>query len=105
MHHKFLMLSPTVIVLLILCSDQFQISLAYKYEFGDGSYYVGSRDAQGRPNGPGRFHNSSGDLGKRLLSILSDRKKYPLLVFSDRYLWVPFFRIFIFREKRKKFQM
>ena len=69
------MLSPTVIVLLILCSDQFQISLAYKYEYGDGSYYVGSRDAQGRPNGPGRFHNSSGDLGKRLLSILCLFKK------------------------------
>ena len=72
---QFLMLSPTVIVLLILCSDQFQISLAYKYEYGDGSYYVGSRDAQGRPNGSGRFHNSSGDLGKRLLNIMSDPKK------------------------------
>ena len=83
------MLSPTVIVLLILCSDQFQISLAYKYEYGDGSYYVGSRDAQGRPNGSGRFHNSSGDLGKRLLSILCLFKKKisrytPLMAFSNR---------------------
>ena len=81
------MLSPTVIVLLILCSDQFQISLAYKYEYGDGSYYVGSRDAQGRPNGPGRFHNSSGDLGKRLLSILClFKKKLVGILHSWRFL-------------------
>ena len=81
------MLSPTVIVLLILCSDQFQISLAYKYEYGDGSYYVGSRDAQGRPNGSGRFHNSSGDLGKRLLSILClFKKKLVGILHSWRFL-------------------
>ena len=43
--HQFLMLSPIVIGLLILSSDQFQISLAFKYEYGDESYYVETRDA------------------------------------------------------------
>ena len=34
-----------------------------RYNFGDGSYYVGSVDNQGRPSGRGQYHNSSGDLG------------------------------------------
>ena len=34
-----------------------------RYNFGDGSFYVGSVDNQGRPSGRGQYHNSSGDLG------------------------------------------
>lgn len=34
-----------------------------QYNYGDGSYYVGSVDNQGRPSGLGHFYNSSGQLG------------------------------------------
>ena len=34
-----------------------------RYNYKDGSYYVGSVDHQGRPSGRGQYHNSSGDLG------------------------------------------
>lgn len=33
-----------------------------KYNYGDGSYYVGSVDENGRPSGRGRYHNASGEL-------------------------------------------
>ena len=51
------------VVIFSLCYT-IQISLGLKYEFGDGSYYIGSVDNQGRPSGFGHFHNSSGDLGE-----------------------------------------
>lgn len=38
--------------------------LGLRYNFGDGTYYVGSVDSQGRPTGNGQFYNSHGDLGE-----------------------------------------
>jgi len=32
------------------------------YNYGDGSYYIGSVDENGRPSGEGEFHNSTGQL-------------------------------------------
>ena len=50
----------SVLIVLILMKDEAQ---CLQYNFGDGSYYVGSVDNQGRPSGRGQYHNSSGDLG------------------------------------------
>ena len=35
-----------------------------RYNFGDGSYYIGEVDETGRPSGFGQFYNVNGDLGK-----------------------------------------
>ena len=43
---------------------------ALRYNFGDGSYYVGSVDESGRPHGSGRFYNVEGELGKRSLEFV-----------------------------------
>jgi hypothetical protein len=40
-----------------------------KYNFGDGSYYVGSVDSVGRPEGLGKYHNSAGNLGKKIYDL------------------------------------
>ena len=34
-----------------------------RYNFGDGSYFIGSVDYQGRPSGQGQYHNPTGQLG------------------------------------------
>ena len=51
------------IVLLFLTLEPDPV-LGLRYNFGDGSYFVGSVDFQGRPSGHGQYHNSSGYLGK-----------------------------------------
>jgi len=33
-----------------------------RYNFGDGSYFIGSVDYQGRPSGQGQYHNPTGQL-------------------------------------------
>jgi hypothetical protein len=38
--------------------------LGLRYDYGDGTYYVGNVDNDGRPNGRGQFYNSSGALGE-----------------------------------------
>jgi len=35
------------------------------YNYGDGSYYIGSVDENGRPSGEGEFHNREGQLTYR----------------------------------------
>ena len=59
-----------VLIVIILMKDVVQ---CLRYNFGDGSYYVGSVDNQGRPSGRGQYHNSSGDLG-------NFQTYYPLLL-------------------------
>ena len=51
------------IVLLFLTLEPDPV-FGLRYNFGDGSYFVGSVDYQGRPSGQGQYHNSSGHLGK-----------------------------------------
>lgn len=36
-----------------------------RYDYGDGSFYVGTVDNNGRPSGQGKYHNSSGHLTYR----------------------------------------
>jgi len=49
------------IVLLFLTLEPDPV-FGLRYNFGDGSYFVGSVDYQGRPSGQGQYHNSSGHL-------------------------------------------
>ena len=42
----------------------FGCTFGLRYDYGDGTYYVGNVDNDGRPNGKGQFYNSSGALGK-----------------------------------------
>ena len=49
-----------IVPLLIFLLDY---SSGLQYNFGDGSYYVGSVDNQGRPSGLGHYYDSSGQLG------------------------------------------
>jgi hypothetical protein len=35
-----------------------------RYNYGDGSYYIGQVDGRGRPDGVGKYFNTSGQLGK-----------------------------------------
>jgi len=49
-----------VSVLFICCGVKVILCLTYNY--GDGSFYVGEVDEQGRPDGPGKFYNTSGKL-------------------------------------------
>ena len=39
-------------------------STGLRYNYGDGSFYVGQVDEKGRPDGLGRFYNRSATLGK-----------------------------------------
>jgi len=50
---------------LILACICFQSTLSLKYFYGDGSYFIGDVDDHGRPSGHGKFHNTSGALGKQ----------------------------------------
>ncbi len=36
----------------------------FRYNFGNGSWYVGEVDEEGKPSGKGKYFNSSGKLGK-----------------------------------------
>ena len=38
--------------------------LGLRYNYGDGSYYIGNVDGQGKPMGYGKYYNTSGNLGK-----------------------------------------
>ncbi len=44
---------------------------ALRYNYGNGSFYVGDVDEQGRPSGKGRFYNTSGTLGEYANSLTS----------------------------------
>ena len=39
-------------------------SAGLRYNYGDGSFYVGQVDEKGRPDGVGKYFNTSGALGK-----------------------------------------
>ena len=39
-------------------------STGLRYNYGDGSFYVGQVDEKGRPDGIGSFYNRSAALGK-----------------------------------------
>ena len=53
-----------LIYALVLSSACFHVTLSLKYYYGDGSYFIGDVDEHGRPSGHGKFHNTSGALGK-----------------------------------------
>ena len=38
--------------------------LGLRYNYGDGSYYIGNVDGHGKPHGNGKYYNTSGSLGK-----------------------------------------
>ena len=42
--------------------------LGLRYDFGDGTFYVGNVDNDGKPSGRGQFYNSSGVLGENFVS-------------------------------------
>ena len=48
-----------------------------QYNFGDGSYYVGSVDTQGRPTGLGQYYNATGHLGE-LCNVIYRKNKQGL---------------------------
>ena len=74
------------IVLLFLTLEPDPV-FGLRYNFGDGSYFVGSVDYQGRPSGQGQYHNSSGHLGK-LFEICNKYTKVPFnLVMSSSWNW------------------
>jgi len=50
-----------VLFVLFICGPV-QVILCLTYNYGDGSFYVGEVDEQGRPFGIGRFYNTSGNL-------------------------------------------
>jgi len=54
----------------LLCSLLGSVTFGLRYDYGDGTYYVGNVDNDGKPNGRGQFYNSSGSLGKLLLLLL-----------------------------------
>ncbi len=56
----------------LLCSLLSSVTLGLRYDYGDGTYYVGSVDNDGKPNGRGQFYNSSGSLGKLMLLLFCD---------------------------------
>ena len=39
-------------------------SAGLRYNYGDGSFYVGQVDEKGRPDGVGKYFNTTGELGK-----------------------------------------
>lgn len=39
-------------------------SAGLRYNYGDGSFYVGQVDEKGRPDGIGKYFNTTGALGK-----------------------------------------
>ena len=39
-------------------------SAGLRYNYGDGSFYVGQVDEKGRPDGVGKYFNTTGALGK-----------------------------------------
>jgi len=49
-----------IVSVLFICGVKVILCLTYNY--GDGSFYVGEVDEQGRPDGPGKFYNTSGNL-------------------------------------------
>ena len=49
---------------LVLCLFNFDPVFGLRYEYGDGTYYVGNVDTDGKPFGRGQFYNSSGTLGE-----------------------------------------
>lgn len=48
----------TLLTLMVLVNSSKEI----RYDYGDGSYYTGSVDTNGRPSGEGRYHNRTGHL-------------------------------------------
>lgn len=63
------------VALLLLAAAAPRASDGLRYNYGDGSYYEGEVDGQGRPSGRGRFFNTTGALGeaKTRKEELSDR--------------------------------
>ena len=53
-----------LVLLVFAVADQGANGLRYNY--GDGSHYVGQVDGEGRPDGVGKYYNTSGALGKCL---------------------------------------
>uniref|UniRef100_A0A0K2UW81 Uncharacterized protein n=1 Tax=Lepeophtheirus salmonis TaxID=72036 RepID=A0A0K2UW81_LEPSM len=61
LHLRFI--SPTL--LLGVLTLFFHVSFSLRYNYGNGSYYVGDVDNHGKPSGFGVFYNSSGNLEYR----------------------------------------
>jgi len=40
------------------------VALTLRYDYGDGSFYVGEVDSEGKPSGIGRMFSTNGELGE-----------------------------------------
>jgi len=54
---------------LILLSIALGLTSALRYDYGDGSYYVGEVDQQGRPSGQGVMYDTAGNIRKEDKSL------------------------------------
>ena len=44
-------------------------TMGLRYDYGDGTYYIGNVAEDGKPSGRGQFFNSSGALGKNVKTV------------------------------------
>ena len=86
-------------VLLLLSSIYCANCLTYNY--GDGSFYVGDVDAEGRPVGVGKFHNTSGRLGDWLHSEKRHKESSSCLDFEVEFIFFPSFFCHLKEKKRE----
>ncbi len=81
---KKLLQSPRgYLVILILVILSLQNAAGLRYNFGDGSYYVGSVDKGGRPSGLGKYFDSSGTLGKKSKHQLNGSQSSKSILFLE----------------------
>ena len=57
-------MSPLIYSALFLLSFTSCCVSGLRYNYGDGSYYIGEVDENGKPSGKGNFYNTSGALGR-----------------------------------------
>ncbi|TRY77255.1 hypothetical protein TCAL_15898 [Tigriopus californicus] len=55
----------TTLFMCLVLTATLDSSEGLRYNYGDGSYYIGSVDEYGKPDGIGQYYNSSGDLGMK----------------------------------------
>ena len=59
-----------------LCFVVIATTVALRYDYGDGTYYIGNVAEDGKPSGRGQFYNSSGALGKNVEIFKGQLKLY-----------------------------
>ena len=52
-----------------LCFVVIGATMGLRYDYGDGTYYIGNVAEDGKPSGRGQFFNSSGALGKNVKTV------------------------------------